>query len=72
MSTEIAKADVSLQREASKTSAEKSDIVERPNNQLPALHDPEVQDASPAVVHAAIRPKMDYSSLGAFFRSFGR
>jgi len=72
MSTEIAKADASLQREASKTSAEKASTGEVPNNQVPELQDPVPQDASPAAIHSAIRPKIDYSSPGAFFRSVGR
>jgi len=61
MSTERAKEDASLQRVAS---ADKGSISEDP---LPTL-----QDASPPAVHSAIRPKIDYSSAGAFFKSFGR
>jgi hypothetical protein len=72
MSTERADADASLQREASKTSAEKASTGEHPDNHLPALQDPTLEDASPAAVHSAIRPKIEYSSTGAFFRSVGR
>jgi len=64
MSTGIA---TNLQREVSKTSAEKESTGENVVNQFP-----ELQDASQDAVHAAIRPKIDYSSLGAFFWSLGR
>lgn len=72
MSTESAKADTGLQREASKTSVEKASTGELPGNQLPAIQVPELESTPPAAVHSAIRPKMEYSSAGAFFRSFGR
>lgn len=66
MSAEVAKADASLQREVSKTSADKVPIDEG-LNQPPVL-----QDGSPAALDSAIRPRMDYSSPGAFLKSFGR
>lgn len=69
MSTVKADADASLQREASKTSAEKASTGEHPDNQLPV---PALEDDAPAALHSAIRPKIEYSSAGAFFRSFGR
>jgi len=72
MSTERANADASLQREASKTSAEKASTGEHPDNQVPPLEDRAPEDASPAAVHSAIRPKIEYSSAGAFFTSVGR
>lgn len=61
MSTDKAEPVTSLQREKS---ADKESINE---DQLPTL-----QGASPAAVHSANRPKIDYSSVGAFFASFGR
>lgn len=61
MSTDKAIADAGLQKE---TPADKVSIGE---DQLPTL-----EDASPAAVHSAIRPKIDYSSVGAFFKSVGR
>ena len=69
MSTVKADADGSLQREASKTSAEKASTGEHPGNQLQV---PALEDDPPAALHSAIRPKIEYSSAGAFFRSFGR
>ena len=72
MSTESAKADAGLKREASKTSAEKELTGELPDDQLPAIHVPELEGNPPAAVHSAIRPKIEYSSAGAFFRSVGR
>jgi len=72
MSTGIAKADAGLQREASKTSIEKASIGGVPHDELADPQDPALHDTSPAVVHSAIRPKIEYSSAGAFLRSFGR
>lgn len=66
MSTEIAKADAGLQREVSKTSAEKASTGEHAN-QLPVL-----QEASTPALDPAIRPRIDYSSPGAFLKSFGK
>ena len=72
MSTESAKTGAGLRREASKTSVEKALTGELPDSQLPEIQVPELEDTPPAAVHSAIRPKMEYSSAGAFFRSFGR
>ncbi len=72
MSTKGAKDDIGLQREASKTSVEKALTGELPDGELPAIQVPELEGTPPAAVHSAIRPKMEYSSAGAFFRSLGR